>query len=114
MTNDEYRKANQAVLDANYDPVGNMPVLHPTGTQAALSRFQRIEQLKAMQCEGWSHELAFHTDLVGVEHPDVNKRCKLSADPDAVFDEVQAYVQGNGLDPTRVREVLRNTFAPAW
>ena len=42
------------------------------------------------------------------------KRYKLRADPDAVFNEVQAYVAANGLDAVRVREVLSNSFAPAY
>jgi hypothetical protein len=50
---------------------------------------------------------------MGIEHPDVYKRYKLKADPEAVFEEVQSYVLANGLDPARVREVLRNAFAPA-
>jgi len=52
-------------------------------------------------------------EAMGIEHPDVYKRYKLRADPDAVFNEVQAYVAANGLDPVRVREVLRKSFAPA-
>ena len=52
-------------------------------------------------------------EAMGIENPDVYKRYKLSADPDATFKEVQAYVQANNLDPDRVREVLRNAFAPA-
>ena len=50
---------------------------------------------------------------IGIEHPDVYKRYKLGADPEAVFEEVQSYVVANGLDPVRVREVLHNAFAPA-
>jgi len=50
---------------------------------------------------------------MGIEYPDVYKRCKLKGDTDAIFDEVQAYVAANGLDPVRVREVLRSSFAPA-
>jgi hypothetical protein len=49
---------------------------------------------------------------MGIEHPDIYKRYKLRADPEAVFEEVRPYVQANGLDPLRVRELLRNTFAP--
>jgi heterodisulfide reductase subunit D len=52
-------------------------------------------------------------EAMGIEYPDVYKRYKLRADPDAVFNEVQAYVAANGLDPVRVREVLRSSFAPA-
>jgi len=51
-------------------------------------------------------------EAMGIEYPDVYKRYKLGADPGAVFDEVQEYVRANGLDPERVREVLRNAFAP--
>jgi hypothetical protein len=35
---------------------------------------------------------------IGEGHPDVYKRYKLSADPNAVFEELQTYVHGNGLD----------------
>ena len=52
-------------------------------------------------------------EAMGIEHPDVYKRFKLQADPDAAFTEVEAYVRANGLDPERVREVLRKSFAPA-
>ena len=52
-------------------------------------------------------------EAMGIEYPDVYKRYKLRADPDAAFDEVQPYVQANRLDPVRVREALRNAFAPA-
>jgi heterodisulfide reductase subunit D len=52
-------------------------------------------------------------EAMGIEHPDLYKRFKLKADPDAVYDEVEAYVQANGLDPTKVRALLRKTFAPA-
>jgi hypothetical protein len=48
-------------------------------------------------------------EAMGIDYPDIYKRYNPRADPDAVFDEVQAY----GLDPTRVREALRNAFAPA-
>ena len=50
---------------------------------------------------------------MGIEHPDVYKRYKLKADPEAVFEEVQPYVVANELDPVRVREVLHSAFAPA-
>jgi len=52
-------------------------------------------------------------EAMGIEHPDVYKRFKLKADPDAVYDEVEAYVRANGLDPNRARAVLRKVFAPA-
>src|SRR4030095_544715 len=52
-------------------------------------------------------------EAMGIEHPDVYKRYKLSADPEAVLKEVQPYVDANGLDPVRVLEVLRNAFTPA-
>jgi heterodisulfide reductase subunit D len=52
-------------------------------------------------------------EAMGIEHPDLYKRFKLKADPDAVYDEVEAYIQANGLDPTKVRALLRKTFAPA-
>ena len=52
-------------------------------------------------------------EAMGIEYPDVYKQFKLRADPDAVYDEVEAYVRANGLNPDRVREVLRKTFAPA-
>jgi heterodisulfide reductase subunit D len=52
-------------------------------------------------------------EAMGIEYADVYKRFKLKADPDAVFSEVEAYVRANGLDPLRVREVLRKAFAPA-
>jgi hypothetical protein len=51
-------------------------------------------------------------EAMGIEHPDVYKRYKLGADPKAVFDEVRPYVLANGLNPVRVREVLRDAFAP--
>jgi heterodisulfide reductase subunit D len=51
-------------------------------------------------------------EAIGIEHPDVYKRYKLGADVEAVFAEVQPYIHANGLDPVRVREVLRNAFAP--
>jgi Fe-S oxidoreductase len=52
-------------------------------------------------------------EAMGIDHPDVYKRLKLQADPEAAFTEVEAHVRANGLDPDRVREVLRKTFAPA-
>jgi hypothetical protein len=52
-------------------------------------------------------------ESMGIEHPDVYKRFKLKADPDAVYDEVEPYVRANGLDPSRARAVLRKAFAPA-
>jgi heterodisulfide reductase subunit D len=52
-------------------------------------------------------------EAMGFEYPDVYKAYKLRADPDAAFEELQAYVRANGLDPSRVRETLRNAFAPA-
>jgi len=52
-------------------------------------------------------------EAMGIAHPDVYKRYKLGADPDAVFAEVQPYIEANGLDPARVRETLRAVFAPA-
>lgn len=52
-------------------------------------------------------------EAMGIEHPDVYKRYKLMGDPDAVFEEVQEYVEANKLDPARVREVLVKSFAPA-
>jgi heterodisulfide reductase subunit D len=52
-------------------------------------------------------------EAMGIEHPDLYKRFKLKADPDAIYDEVEAHVRANGLDPNRVREVLRKAFAPA-
>ena len=52
-------------------------------------------------------------EAMGITHPDVYKRYKLKADPDAAFDGLRTYVQANRLDSTRVREVLRSAFAPA-
>ena len=52
-------------------------------------------------------------EAMGIEHPDVYKRYKMTADPDAIFDEARPYILANRLDPARVREVLRNAFAPA-
>jgi len=52
-------------------------------------------------------------EAMGIEYPDVYKRHKLRADPDAAFDEMQEYVRANRLDPVKVREVLRSAFAPA-
>jgi heterodisulfide reductase subunit D len=50
-------------------------------------------------------------EAMGIEHPDVYKRYKLRADPEAVFEEVQPYVQAHGLDPLRVRDLQRSSFA---
>ena len=52
-------------------------------------------------------------EAMGIEYPDVYKRFKLEADPSAIYEEVEAYVRANGLDPDRVRKVLRKVFAPA-
>lgn len=52
-------------------------------------------------------------EAMGIEHPDVYKRYRLMADPEAVFEQVRDYVEANRLDPARVREVLRRAFAPA-
>jgi len=52
-------------------------------------------------------------EAMGIEHPDVYKRYKLMGDPEAVFEEVRGYVQANGLDPKRVRDVITKTFSPA-
>ena len=52
-------------------------------------------------------------EAMGIEHPDVYKRFKLMGDPAAIFDEVRDYVEANGLDPERVREVITKTFSPA-
>jgi hypothetical protein len=49
---------------------------------------------------------------MGIEHPDVYKRYKLMGDPEAVFEEVQKYVEANGLDLERVRDVIAKTFSP--
>jgi len=51
-------------------------------------------------------------EAMGIDHPDLYKRFKLSGDPDAVFDEVRDLVAAHGLEPDRVREVLYRTFAP--
>ena len=71
-------------------------------------------------CQEEAHypfEIVNYTSLlgqaIGIEHPDVYKRYKLGAKPEAVFEEVQPYVAANNLDPVRVREVLHNAFAPA-
>jgi hypothetical protein len=52
-------------------------------------------------------------EAMGIEYPDLYKRYKLVGDPEAIFNQVQAYVRANHLDPDRVREVLRSAFAPA-
>jgi hypothetical protein len=52
-------------------------------------------------------------EAMGIEHPDIYKRFKLQADPDAAYAEVEPYVRANKLDADRVREILRKTFAPA-
>jgi heterodisulfide reductase subunit D len=52
-------------------------------------------------------------EAMGIEYPDMYKRYKLRADPNAVSNDVQAHVRAHGLDPVRVREVLHNAFAPA-
>jgi heterodisulfide reductase subunit D len=51
-------------------------------------------------------------EAMGLEEPDAYKRYKLLADPDAVYDEVEAYVTAHGLDADRVRGLLGRTFAP--
>jgi heterodisulfide reductase subunit D len=51
-------------------------------------------------------------EAMGIEYPDVYKRFKLKANPDAVFSEVEAYVRANRLDSRLVREVLRKAFTP--
>ena len=38
-------------------------------------------------------------EAMGIEYPDVYKRFKLKANPDAVFSEVEAYVRANRLIP---------------
>ncbi len=53
-------------------------------------------------------------EAMGLEtREDWFKRQKLAADPDATFEEVREAVAALGLDPERVREVLRASFAPA-
>jgi hypothetical protein len=52
-------------------------------------------------------------EAMGIVHPDVYKRYRLMADPDVAFEELRDYVEAHGLDPARVREVLRASFAPA-
>lgn len=51
-------------------------------------------------------------EAMGIEGPDMYKRYKLLADPDAVYSEVEDFVTAHGLAPDRVREVLGRTFAP--
>ena len=52
-------------------------------------------------------------EAMGIEYPDVYKQFRLKGDPKAIYDEVEAHIQANGLDPSRVREILTKTFAPA-
>lgn len=52
-------------------------------------------------------------EAMGIEYPDLYKRYKLMGNPDAAFAELEATVHENGLDPERVRAVLRKSFAPA-
>ncbi|HUN45093.1 MAG TPA: heterodisulfide reductase-related iron-sulfur binding cluster [Stellaceae bacterium] len=52
-------------------------------------------------------------EAMGIEHPDVYKRWKLMADPDAILAEARPFIEANGLDPDRVREVVNASFAPA-
>jgi heterodisulfide reductase subunit D len=52
-------------------------------------------------------------EAMGIQHPDVYKRYKLMANPEAVFEEVREYVAANGLDPERVRDVITRTFSAA-
>jgi Fe-S oxidoreductase len=52
-------------------------------------------------------------EAMGIEHPDVYKRYKTMADPDAVFEAVREYVEAHQLDPARVRAVLNAAFTPA-
>ncbi len=49
---------------------------------------------------------------MGIEYPDVYKQYKIMADPDTVFNKVEAYVRANKRDPEQVREVLDKAFAP--
>ena len=51
-------------------------------------------------------------EAMGIEYPDLYKRYKLRGDPDAIFDAVQPYILVRRLDSTRVRETLRDVFAP--
>ena len=51
-------------------------------------------------------------EAMGIEYPDLYKRYKLLGDPDAIFDAVQPYVLARRLDPARVRQTLRDVFAP--
>ena len=51
-------------------------------------------------------------EAMGLEDPDMYKRYKRLADPDAVFGEVEDYVTAHGLAPERVREILGRMFAP--
>lgn len=52
-------------------------------------------------------------DAMGIEHPDMYKRYRLMGDPEAIFEEVREYVEVNGLDPERVREVITTAFSPS-
>jgi len=103
----EWRKAITRVMDAARDE--GVEVL----ATIYHSCHREICQMESQYPFAVVNYISLLGEAMGIEHPDVYKRYKLSGDPDAIFDEVRAYVQQNGLDPVRVREVLRNAFAPA-
>ena len=49
-------------------------------------------------------------EAMGIEHPDIYKRFRLQADPQAAFQEVEPYVQAHGLNTDRVRKTLGEAF----
>jgi hypothetical protein len=42
-------------------------------------------------------------EAMGIEYPDGYKRFKIKADPDTLYDEIEAHVRANGPDLLRPR-----------
>jgi Fe-S oxidoreductase len=58
------------------------------------------------------HYISLLGEALGIEYPDIFKHHRIQADPEATFRDVSPYVEAQGLDPARVREVLISAFAP--
>jgi heterodisulfide reductase subunit D len=58
------------------------------------------------------HYISLLGEAMGIEYPDIFKRYRIQADPEATFKDVAPYVAAKGWDPARVREVLVSAFAP--